>query len=218
MIVDAVRNGYLQARFDHKNNTVHFGGQVGDASGLPRCRWGRRRAAAAPPRARRCLRGPGPRGPAAPPWCWVPCAFPTPWPPRLRAPPPTPPPAPLVQEVESERVRGHIAAMAKRLTRALAMIDAAPAGTPAWRQSGRSAAQRGAGPGLPCPAGGAPRRVAGAWRGPSPCVPALPPCLPALPAAEKEARRSRLVALALDTSEKENKRMVARKVRAGCGW
>lgn len=28
-IVDAVRNGYFQARFDHKNNTVHFGGQVG---------------------------------------------------------------------------------------------------------------------------------------------------------------------------------------------
>ena len=28
MIVDAVRNGYFQARFDHKNNTVHFGGQV----------------------------------------------------------------------------------------------------------------------------------------------------------------------------------------------
>jgi translation initiation factor 3 subunit A len=47
MIVDAVRSGYFQARFDHKNNTVHFGGQ----------------------------------------------------------------------EVESERVRGHIATMAKRLTR-----------------------------------------------------------------------------------------------------
>ena len=28
MIVDAVRNSYFQARFDHKNNTVHFGGQV----------------------------------------------------------------------------------------------------------------------------------------------------------------------------------------------
>ena len=28
MSVDAVRNGYFQARFDHKNNTVHFGGQV----------------------------------------------------------------------------------------------------------------------------------------------------------------------------------------------
>ena len=28
MIVDAVRNGDFQARFDHKNNTVHFGGQV----------------------------------------------------------------------------------------------------------------------------------------------------------------------------------------------
>ncbi|KAL4448023.1 hypothetical protein ABPG75_005242 [Micractinium tetrahymenae] len=84
-IVDAVRNGYLQARFDHKNNTVHFGGQV-----------------------------------------------------------------------ESERVRGHIATMAKRLTRALAMFSPAPA-------------------------------------------------------AEKEARRARLVSLALETADKENKRMLARK-------
>jgi hypothetical protein len=34
MIVDAVRSGYFQARFDHKHNTVHFGGQVRSA----RCR------------------------------------------------------------------------------------------------------------------------------------------------------------------------------------
>ena len=27
VIVEAVRNGYLQARFDHRNGTVHFGGQ-----------------------------------------------------------------------------------------------------------------------------------------------------------------------------------------------
>ena len=37
MIVDAVRNGYFQARFDHKNNTVHFGGQVRTHSCLPAC-------------------------------------------------------------------------------------------------------------------------------------------------------------------------------------
>ncbi|KAI3438410.1 hypothetical protein D9Q98_000841 [Chlorella vulgaris] len=86
MIVDAVRNGYFQARFDHKNNTVHFGGQ----------------------------------------------------------------------EVESERVRGHIATMAKRLTRALAMIDPAPA-------------------------------------------------------RDREQRRARLVALALQTADEENQRMLARK-------
>lgn len=61
--------------------------------------------------------------------------------------------------MESERVRGHIATMAKRLTRALAMIDPAPA-------------------------------------------------------AEKEARRARLVALALDSAEKENHRMLSRKVGA----
>lgn len=35
-IVDAVRNGYLQARFDHKNNTVHFGGQVGEGGAAAR--------------------------------------------------------------------------------------------------------------------------------------------------------------------------------------
>lgn len=58
MIVDAVRSGYFQARFDHKHNTVHFGGQ----------------------------------------------------------------------EVESDRVRGTIATMARRLTKALAMINPAPAG------------------------------------------------------------------------------------------
>ncbi|PSC76450.1 eukaryotic translation initiation factor 3 subunit A-like [Micractinium conductrix] len=86
MIVDAVRSGYLQARFDHKNNTVHFGGQ----------------------------------------------------------------------EVESERVRGHIATMARRLTKALAVINPAPP-------------------------------------------------------ADKEERRARLVALALETAGKENQRMLARK-------
>ncbi|KAL4444951.1 hypothetical protein ABPG77_004001 [Micractinium sp. CCAP 211/92] len=86
-IVDAVRNGYLQARFDHKNNTVHFGGQ----------------------------------------------------------------------EVESDRVKGHIATMAKRLTRALAMINPAPV-------------------------------------------------------AEKEARRARLVAAALESADKENQRMLSRKL------
>jgi hypothetical protein len=64
-----------------------------------------------------------------------------------------------VQEVESERVRGHIATMAKRLTHALAMIDPAPA-------------------------------------------------------RDKEARRARLVALALDTAQQENQRMLQRKV----GW
>ena len=64
MIVEAVRSGYFQARFDHKNNTVHFGGQ----------------------------------------------------------------------EVESDRIRGHIAAMAKRLTRALAVINPAPAG--GWHVGG----------------------------------------------------------------------------------
>lgn len=85
--MDAVRSGYFQARFDHKNNTVHFGGQ----------------------------------------------------------------------EVESERVRGHIATMAKRLTRALAMINPAPA-------------------------------------------------------AEREARRARLVALALETADAENARLTKRKV------
>ena len=39
-----------------------------------------------------------------------------------------------VQEVESERVRGHIATMAKRLSRALAMINPAPAGEGQQRQ------------------------------------------------------------------------------------
>ena len=34
------------------------------------------------------------------------------------------------------------------------------------------------------------------------------------PAAEKEARRARLVALALDSAEKENLRMLSRKVGA----
>ena len=41
-------------------------------------------------------------------------------------------------------------------------------------------------------------------------------------AAEKEARRARLVALALETADKENKRMLGRKVRrrrvAGVHW
>jgi hypothetical protein len=56
-------------------------------------------------------------------------------------------------------VRGHIATMAKRLTRALAMIDPAPA-------------------------------------------------------RDREQRRARLVALALQTADEENQRMLARKV----GW
>lgn len=33
LIVDGVRHGYFNARFDHKNNTVHFGGQVRQAAG-----------------------------------------------------------------------------------------------------------------------------------------------------------------------------------------
>ncbi len=28
LIVDGVKHGYFNARFDHKHNTVHFGGQV----------------------------------------------------------------------------------------------------------------------------------------------------------------------------------------------
>lgn len=47
---------------------------------------------------------------------------------------------PLLQEVESDRVKGHIATMAKRLTRALAMINPAPVGEGAglWRWLGVS--------------------------------------------------------------------------------
>eukprot|EP00887_Chlorella_sp_A99_P004683 scaffold4.g4683.t1 len=37
LIVDAVRYGYLQARFDHKHNTVHFGGQEVESDRVHGC-------------------------------------------------------------------------------------------------------------------------------------------------------------------------------------
>ena len=40
LIVDAVRYGYFQARFDHKNNTVHFGGQDLESGACERPGWG----------------------------------------------------------------------------------------------------------------------------------------------------------------------------------
>jgi len=70
LIVDAVRHGYLLARFDHRNGTVHFGGR----------------------------------------------------------------------ELEGERVRGHIAAAAKRLSRALLMIS--PEKVEAQRAQHRASAVR----------------------------------------------------------------------------
>ena len=132
MIVEAVRSGYFQARFDHKNNTVHFGGQ----------------------------------------------------------------------EVESDRIRGHIAAMAKRLTRALAVINPAPAG--GWLCA------------CVCVLGVRQLHVGGPKFDEKVCVAVIHlhrSCPPAA-AVDKEARRSKLVALALATAAQENKRMLQRKVRS----
>ena len=95
LIVDAVRYGYFQARFDHKNNTVHFGGQdLESGEDRPRHAWGA-------PCASLCLVH-VPRHTSSDLSTCLPFA---------------------------ERLRGHIASMAKRLSRALAAISpAAPGG------------------------------------------------------------------------------------------
>lgn len=124
----------------------------------------------------------------------------------------------FLQEVESERVRGHIATMARRLTKALAVINPAPPGEPrllGWRRwDGVIIVERVQGSAMqrqPCQGA-----ACSSCALPCPAHPTRPAPRRRRAAADKEERRARLVALALETAGKENQRMLARKVGGAC--